>query len=984
MRGRTMRMIEIEVFLKAVLAGTAVSECCRIFYIIGGSVFRDLLAGWHASCVSIVSWGLVIVGLYLIQRSWVESALRFVASRRLDVAIAFILGIFIPGMLSEELADFHRKIYGLDYGWGVLALMSGLGVLSSPMLRNVWVRSKDEGYVDSAFISDEEIDDEKFDFLENGRQAKAFAKAVLEGGSRRGMVFGVDGPWGIGKTSFINLAEKTWLENSSKIVVFRFEPAKFLQSSDILRMFVQELSGALRSRAYAPEFKPLASKYSNLLKAEPEFGIPGLKITLGGAEETVDEMLSDLDEVLARLDLRVVVVIDDLDRLEPELITSILFLVRRSWSLTRASYVLAYDTERIISRTGSESTREYLEKFVGAKFSLFIDFDALAKYLMGGWKSQFDSGAYLPSARLLDLSSVLSALADILMSKEAANYVPVLGNMRKLKRFINALFLVEIEKLKIHENDFSREDLIHLIILYVCYPGIFRDIYNGESERRKGVFSVERDSSPKYFNDPQFAKYLDDRCPDECSKYIVRRIFDAVVLRLDYSANDRSMLATRACFNSDGRRNLARYLALIVRNLVPEPLSTEAIYNSAVSSLKIKGDVARILSAEMFKSSALAHEKFWSELSKRAVSLDETIIVDAIDVLVDYLNRYRLDFYGRTGRSAAIYSLAIIVDAIGWRRRSVSDGDRWRVYKRICELIMGDERQQSEGIICRLSAEERGVLGMNDMMLFRLLCCGDRGSQLTNIRDALAFGSSERVIEMPVRKAVVEGMRAASQFVFGVFRARYIDAGINFLSAVDDVGERELVGNLDGYPVATTSVEGGIDYRASRSSIKIFVPYQLSNKLGPDGSGVGCGYYDEFGSNDAGGIQLAMSRYLLDVCFSPPENEISFHFADHCLSNMSSDYSGEGDSLVPYFKGILAGMDRDLLKQFWREFRSAFMSMELHQSDREVVTVNYTARYSEYILAAWKVLDDEFMLIAAENADAPDDVQGQSQAGLDA
>ena len=43
--------------------------------------------------------------------------------------------------------------------------------------------------------------------------------------------------------------------------------------------------------------------------------------------ETMDEMLEDIDEVLEQLGPRVIVILDDLDRLEPKLINNVLFTV---------------------------------------------------------------------------------------------------------------------------------------------------------------------------------------------------------------------------------------------------------------------------------------------------------------------------------------------------------------------------------------------------------------------------------------------------------------------------------------------------------------------------------------------------------------------------------------------------------------------------------------------------------------------------------
>ena len=73
--------------------------------------------------------------------------------------------------------------------------------------------------------------------------------------------------------------------------------------------------------------------------------------------------------------------------------------------------------------------------------------------------------------------------------------------------------------------------------------------------------------------------------------------------------------------------------------------------------------------------------------------------------------------------------------------------------------------------------------------------------------------------------------------------------------------------------------------------------YQLSNRHPPTGSGVGCGFYDEIGTADDGGIAKLMNEYAFEVCFNPnTQADNILYFLDHCLSHLSSSFfSGRDD-----------------------------------------------------------------------------------------
>jgi hypothetical protein len=47
---------------------------------------------------------------------------------------------------------------------------------------------------------------------------------------------------------------------------------------------------------------------------------------------------------------------------------------------------------------------------------------------------------------MMKLGAVLNELADILDGELAAKYLPVVGDLRKVKRFVNAMLLMQMEK----------------------------------------------------------------------------------------------------------------------------------------------------------------------------------------------------------------------------------------------------------------------------------------------------------------------------------------------------------------------------------------------------------------------------------------------------------------------------------------------------------------------------------------------------------
>lgn len=980
-----MKMPELPVFARSLATGFIGAEVWRITFYLGGN-FAPTLSEWAKAGVILL--GLLLCLTYAVKRGAHVAAARVGRSFRLDLMVAVGIGIWTNELASPWLAKAHTALKNADPHWAPAVFLLLCAVLFSPLFQQYWPRRK-RTIPQLYFIADEEIGDEKEDLLASEAQAKSFAETVLASGAHPGLVFGIDGPWGIGKTSFINLAERYWEGAEDRVIVCRFEPLRYASEPDLADRLIRDLSAAIQRKVFAPEFRPAASRYSRLIKGKADVSFLGFKLSLEPSQETVDELLDDIDEVLRRIGRRVIIVIDDLDRLDAKTTNNVLFATRRTFKLSQATYVLCYDTEILAGgKEEGSRAREFLEKFVTVKLSLFIDSSSIRDFLRRDWQRAENQLGSIPSDTMLKLGAVLNELASILDGDLAANYLPLVGDLRKVKRFVNAMLLMQLERSDLGRTDFNKRDLINLILLHLNYPGLFRRICAEETEGRSGTFSVRRDYTERKFNNSTKFSNLVEEQQGTAAGFLLTQLFDVKTLELgDLSDVDEGTLASRACFNQDSFRNLEGYLKLIVRFATPEPQETFVLYQEAVERVRKGAPIASVLASSDFRSGRweYAHDQFWRLLVNQSYDLTRTAAEDAIDTLVDYLPRYSvIENHDQGLRQRSIYSLLLLLDRAGWGR--TAGRRRPNTAENVIEIawrIFGERPYEGKGLLQRLTSSDRGVLGWYDLMLFRLQCSADRQGQLYNLHSALIVHQDRGAATSGlVTGLALMGMRRLSQEVFALFKRTYIDPRRNFLSEVNDTSVEAFLGEASSQLGRQASWDdqperGGASLAqhisSARSSVKSFVIYQLSNPLPPTGSGVGCGHYDECGAGDDGGIARQMNEYVFGVCFNPDIKEDNvFLFLDHCLSHLSNSFFSDRDE-EGYFASkteLPGGLDQKEMGRYWSQHRELIRQLVLHVEERYVVTFNYIASYHEDLARVFAVLDglaDEATAVEAES-----------------
>jgi len=345
-----------------------------------------------------------------------------------------------------------------------------------------------------SFLSDLPLINPKNDKLNRMPIARGIAKSIIKKKNSDSFIIGIYGAWGEGKTTLLNFTESE-LENDINVICVKFNPWLFGNINSLPEEFFNTIADTIiKSKLPICDnifsqlkewFKKLKigkslKKYGRILNSfSLSFGViqwsPGKSSDeLGGylSSKELKKIKYKINDFLLNQKIKIVLFIDDLDRLDKEEIFDVLKLVKLNADFYNTTFILAIDdkvvSDSIKDRYESESEfkgDEFLKKIVQVPINLpTIKYEKLQSYCI----EHINTILFKEKIQLSedDRSSFIH--------KFSKGFSRNITNMRTVKRYINGLMF----SLPMLKNEVNHSDLMLIEGIRLFYPSLYNVIHN--------------------------------------------------------------------------------------------------------------------------------------------------------------------------------------------------------------------------------------------------------------------------------------------------------------------------------------------------------------------------------------------------------------------------------------------------------------------------------------------------------------------------
>ena len=335
------------------------------------------------------------------------------------------------------------------------------------------------------FYSEKPIISKNEDLLGRKKVASDLAKEIEYYKNKDSLTIGIVGKWGSGKTSFINMVLESFKGNNNYIVI-KFNPWNISSRKQLISDFFLQLSNSIKKEDMNAEIMSTIGKSLGILSKffKPLGLIPPLSLlgTIGditekasgfineyleAEKEDLETLKSNINQELEDLDKKLLIVIDDIDRLCDEEIREIFQLVKSIADFKNTIYILSYDREivtKALDKTQQDKGEEYLEKIVQVPLVLpYISKSDLDKIFI----NRLNITINIPDEEYDN-----SYFSEIYYNGLAENF----ESLRDIERYMNVFSLgINLAREELNINDY-----IAITLIKVFEPDLYEYIKNNK------------------------------------------------------------------------------------------------------------------------------------------------------------------------------------------------------------------------------------------------------------------------------------------------------------------------------------------------------------------------------------------------------------------------------------------------------------------------------------------------------------------------
>lgn len=348
---------------------------------------------------------------------------------------------------------------------------------------------------------------------------------------------GINARWGDGKSSLINLLVEKFKEDNDKFIVIRFNP-RYSNNESIQSAFFELLFSKLKE--YDSRFKSSFNDYLKVIDVIAEKKYFSAMLDTVHLFNREDEK-NKINDAIKRLNKRIVVIIEDLDRLMKDEIIEVFKLIDGNAAFHNFIFISAYDKNHINSLLTPNRDKDgepvpYSDKFFTMERSLPL---RSSKLLLDFLISNLISNLSFKNEEIEEIKNTIIANSHY--------FTHYLKNLRDVKRYIN---LVKPSLIRIFKEVRIRDFLLIELVKYK-YPEEHRKLYIHNSHKDseanfhriitidgledqyksrdilKVMFPLDGDSSFRSINSiGGFSTYFQEQIYDSISIELLSSIFD--------------------------------------------------------------------------------------------------------------------------------------------------------------------------------------------------------------------------------------------------------------------------------------------------------------------------------------------------------------------------------------------------------------------------------------------------------------------------
>ena len=344
-------------------------------------------------------------------------------------------------------------------------------------------------------LDEKDID---YDLLNRGWLINQLHNSIISCQSDQSFVIALEGEWGSGKTTIINIVKNELKKNSLYRIIDNFDPWTYgSQESLLIAMYDSILKCSGLNFNVFSEYKVIKKALATLSKIDAKTNSVFELFSLFESEkDTLKKIKERIKHYCEQQDITIVFFIDNIDRIDADKIIFLFKLIGNVFDLPRIIYVLSYDEKRLnqILEDTLAIDPHYTEKIIQQIIRIPRLDGSLTASILGKCMNNLFHAYSVP----FDLESQ-NVIEDYVSSQ--------VTNIRQFKRLVNSVF----SNVFCNVSNLNPYSLLAIDCIQFFEPDVYQSIFENPQ------YYIDNDTI--YIKHPLSIPYRTEEYEAQCKSY---------------------------------------------------------------------------------------------------------------------------------------------------------------------------------------------------------------------------------------------------------------------------------------------------------------------------------------------------------------------------------------------------------------------------------------------------------------------------------